>query len=256
MVEAKSDDRWNWDRYHRVMKILAPNARAPHDIFIDQVIEGASGRRWLDAGCGRHSFPEWRENEFLSVIELGTTDFGCDLDFSALRDREDKSRVCMAGLEKLPFKDNSFEFVSSGMVFEHLSDPESAVRELVRVTSPGGKILIHTVHSRHYLALIARITPHWFHEWIVGRVEGRDAKDVYPTRYRANTVSRLRELFGKDGCCLVRGGAIDGVPMNLPYPILFWVAMAAGLLERLLAKTPGLGSFLKPNILVEFQKIK
>jgi hypothetical protein len=87
-------------------------------------------------------------------------------------------------------------------------------------------------------------------------VEGREAKDVYPTLYRANTVSRLRELFGKDGCILVRGGAIDGVPMNLPYPILFWIAMAAGLLERVLARVPVLGLLLRPNILVEFQKVK
>ena len=130
---------WKWGRYARVMNLIAPTARAPHDIFIDQVIDGARGRKWLDAGCGRRSFPGWRENDFQSVISSGTIDFGCDLDFAALRDRHDKSRVCLASLESLPFKDNAFEFVSSGMVFEHLSNPEPVVHELVRVTSPGGR---------------------------------------------------------------------------------------------------------------------
>lgn len=57
--------------------------------------------------------------------------------------------------------------------------------ELIRVTAPGGRIVIRTVNAPYYSAWIAHLTPQWFHEWIVARVEGRAAKDVYPTQYRA-----------------------------------------------------------------------
>jgi hypothetical protein len=186
--------------------------------------------------------------------QAGVTLFGCDVDVRALIERVDPGPVCAATLEALPFADDSFDFVSANMVFEHLTKPEATVRELARVTRPGGRILVHTVNGRHYLSWIARLTPHRFHEWIVGRIERRAAKDVYPTEYRANTVGRLMRLFEAAGCQFRQGGLIDGTPLYVPYSGLFYLAIGIGIIERQLARVPGLGALLRPNLLMEFQR--
>ena len=181
--------------------------------------------------------------------------FGCDADLLALTERHDPGPVCGATLEELPFRAGSFDFVSANMVFEHLVKPEATVRELVRVTRPGGRILVHTVNGLHYVSWIARLTPFRFHQWIVERVERRAGKDVYPTQYRANTVSRLRRLFEGGGCRLVHGGLVDGIPLYLPYRGLFSIAIRVGLLERRLGRLPGLRNLLRPNLLMEFERV-
>lgn len=48
---------------------------------------------------------------------------------------------------RLPFDDNEFDFVVSQETFEHVMDPAAAIRELARVTKPGG-FHIHTFPGR------------------------------------------------------------------------------------------------------------
>ncbi len=78
---------------------------------------------------------------------------------------------------------------------------------------------------------------------------------MYQTQYRANTVGRLRRLFEGSGCRFVDGGLVDGPPLYLPYRGLFNVAIRVGLLERRLARLPSLRNFLRPNLLMEFERI-
>ncbi len=44
----------------------------------------------------------------------------------------------------LPFRDEVFDAVVSFNTFEHLQDPATAAKEILRVLKPGGKVLIHT----------------------------------------------------------------------------------------------------------------
>lgn len=247
-------DAESWNRYWRAVHAVDPGARSPQDAYADRVVALARGRRWLDAGCGRRSLPRWRDDGRAALQQSGARPFGCDADRLALHEREDPGPVCVARLQSLPFRDGSFDVVTSNMVFEHLDDPERSVAELARVTSPGGRILIHTVNGRHYLAWIARMTSHRFHEWIVSRLEGRLAKDVYPTRYRANSVARLDALFARHGFRRVAGGEIPGLPLHVDRPGLFWLAIGLGLVERRLARLPLLRRWLCANLLVELER--
>lgn len=240
-------------RYWRLVARLDPQARSPRDLFADRVLAMPDGALWLDAGCGRHSLPAWRRGELQRLRERSVQLVGCDLDREALRDRRDA--VCLTDLERLPFRESAFDFVSSNMVFEHLRNPDAAARELTRVTRPGGRILVHTVNARHYLAVLARLTPLRFHQWVVGRVERRQPQDVYPTQYRANTERLLCALFRSQGCRPVWGGEIADLPLYLPYPGLFWIGLGVGLLERRLARLPGLGTFARSNLLLEFERV-
>lgn len=244
----------SWQRYWRVVNRVLPGARAPEDQFIDRLMERVPSRRWLDAGSGRQSFPRWRSEDYQRLREAGTSHFGCDLDRAALEESEIPGRVCAATLEQVPYAEGSFELVTSNMVFEHLTEPEAVVDELIRVTEPGGRIIIHTVNALHYSAWIAHVTPQWFHEWIVERVEGRAAKDVYPTQYKANTVGRLRRLFESRGATMAWGGEVTGIPLHFPFPGLFWVGIALGWVESWVSRVPMVGRLLKPNLLIEFQR--
>lgn len=243
--------RDSWRRYWHVVHRIDSSVRSPEDIFLDRLLDRIPGRRWLDAGCGRQSYPDWRRAEFETVESRF---IGCDLDASALQERATPGRICQATLEALPFADASFDVVMSNMVFEHLDEPKAVVAELLRVTVPGGRVLIHTVNALHYQAWAARWTPHWFHEWVVSRVEGRAAKDVYPVRYRANTSRRLRRLFESCEGRVVFWGEIRDIPLHLPYKGLFWIGIAFGFAERLLARIPGVGQMLRANLIIEIER--
>lgn len=241
-----------WKRYWRILGRLEPEARSAGDLFIDRIVETKPQGLWLDAGCGRRTFPTWRRSDEARVRDSGARIIGCDADRSAVREREDLDRVCIALLDRLPFPAETFSLVTSNMVFEHLEHPEVVVAEISRVTRRGGRILVHTVNGLHYLALVARMTPLSFHQWVVRKTEGRRDVEVYPTRYRANTEARLDALFEAHGCRKVFGGSVSDLPPCVPYPGLFSLALAAGLLERQLAQIRGLDSLLRPNLLVEF----
>ena len=74
------------------------------------------------------------------------------------RFRSPRLSYLVGNATRLPFEDASFDFVVSFDVLEHVQDQPEAVREMLRVLKPGGKILIYTLNSNY------RLTPDWFLE--------------------------------------------------------------------------------------------
>jgi SAM-dependent methyltransferase len=86
--------------------------------------------RVLDVGCGvRPYYPlfEPYASEYVGVDP--NADVHPDL---------------VGGVEALPLDDASFDVVVCTQVLEHVGDPGQAVRELRRVTAPGGRVLAST----------------------------------------------------------------------------------------------------------------
>lgn len=60
-----------------------------------------------------------------------------------------KERCMAANGEELPFRADAFSAVASWYVFEHIPEPGSCIREMVRITRPGGIIAIRAQDARN-----------------------------------------------------------------------------------------------------------
>jgi ubiquinone/menaquinone biosynthesis C-methylase UbiE len=174
-------------------------------VFYQAVLDLASGRKWLDLGCGRGTIDAALTPIRKSMNE--TLYVGTDVDQRSLRDCTERNKV-LSDACRLPFPDASFDLISSNMVFEHLDDPLAVLRESHRVLSAGGRLLIHTPSSQHFILVVGRLLsgalPQSVYKKLVSLYEGRKPEDIFPTRYRANTEKAFVDLATKSGLHLVR----------------------------------------------------
>lgn len=135
---------------------------------------------------------------------------GCDVDDVVLENPFlDEAKVLTPGAP-LPYPDERFDIVVARSVFEHIDDPVTTARELLRVVKPGGLIAAITPNYYGYIALGARAVPNKLHARALTAVQpDRKAQDVFPTRYRMNTPSALRNAFGEGVDLYVSRGASE-----------------------------------------------
>jgi SAM-dependent methyltransferase len=98
----------------------------------------------LDAGCGSgRNMVELARHGTVTGIELSPTSV------AVARDRH-SGEVIEGSVLDMPFEDDSFDLTVSLDVIEHLQDDVAALRELRRVTKPGGALLV-TVPAYQWL---------------------------------------------------------------------------------------------------------
>jgi ubiquinone/menaquinone biosynthesis C-methylase UbiE len=96
----------------------------------------ARGKRVLEAGCGT--------GLVLSRLQrVAREAHGFDLSLGMAQRAEQRGlSVALGSVTEVPFRDDSFDFVCSFKVLAHVPQITSAVRELVRVTRPGGTLAL------------------------------------------------------------------------------------------------------------------
>ncbi|RWC06675.1 MAG: class I SAM-dependent methyltransferase [Mesorhizobium sp.] len=114
----------------------------------------------------------------------------------------------------IPYPDETFDVVFSDNVLEHLADPNAVFAEVFRVLKPGGRYMFKTPNKTHYVPLISKFTPHWFHRF-VNRKRGRASEDTFPTYYRANSRADVSHLAKANGFCIESFELIEGRPEYL-----------------------------------------
>jgi len=149
----------------------------------------------LDCGAGRG-----RAAEDGCIYRRKLQEFhGCkriavDVDAAVLENRfADESYIIE---DSFPLDDSSCDIIICDHVFEHIDDPKPLSRELNRVLRPGGWICGRTPHKFGYIALGARAVPNKFHVLVLKILQPeKPSRDTFPTKYRINTMRKLRSLF-------------------------------------------------------------
>jgi SAM-dependent methyltransferase len=101
----------------------------------------------LDAGCG--------SGRMLDELARFGKPFGVDIDAGSVeRARARGHQALLASVTEMPFADGTFSIVTCLDVVEHLDDDRAALRELLRVTEPGGALVVtvpayQALWSRH-----------------------------------------------------------------------------------------------------------
>lgn len=102
--------------------------------------------------------------------------------------------------ECLALSDETFDVAFHHMVAEHLADPVTATREIVRVLKPGGRFFMYGPNKNHYTMLISRFTPMWFHETYMKLIgTRRDPSDVHIPYYRMNGKKDIEDICSRVG---------------------------------------------------------
>jgi len=100
--------------------------------------------RLLDFGCGAGGFviAALREGIDVHGVEV---EHGREVQFRANAAKSEpaaESRLTMYDGRRMPFATNSFDGCYSWFVFEHVMEPQTCLRDIVRILKPGGTLTL------------------------------------------------------------------------------------------------------------------
>ena len=159
----------------------------------------------LDAGCGIRTVAAVR-GCCRMVVGVDTDERSCS--------NPGVDMLVLADLDRLPFRENTFNVVMSHMVVEHLDNPQACFDEFGRVCKDGALVVILTPNLLHYICLITALTPYGFHKWFIRHALGVEGES-HPTRYRANTPRKLVKMMESAGFTTLEVRCIDSRPAYL-----------------------------------------
>lgn len=162
----------------------------------------------LDVGCGRGAGllddPIAHRRKLRTLRGRCAKVIGIDVDAQAAANPGVDEFHLLEDRMPWPIRDASVDLVVSDFVLEHVEEPERYFSELVRVLKPGGIYCARTSNRVGYVGLFARMIPNRRHAGLLRHLQSdRESIDVFPTRYRVNTVWALRRALA--------GARLDGV---------------------------------------------
>ena len=147
-MEDKHKNLWNalWNKYDE--KAYEEKVdRYKYRIKINHLLELIEDKSCLDLGCGHGTFS-------IALAEMGAKsadgiDFGeksVEFANSVRKNRKscDKVKFSVASIYKIPYQDDSFDFVIQNGVFHHMEDEAKAIDEAKRVLKKGGYFWYYT----------------------------------------------------------------------------------------------------------------
>ncbi len=198
--------------YHRWLDTRTVALLRPH----------VEGRRVLEVGCGT--------GLLLREVATDAKDaVGLDLSQGMLGLAASRGlRVLQGSATALPFEDHTFDLVYSFKVLAHVPDLEGALREMARVTRPGGRLVLEFYNRDSLRHVIRRVRP-------AGTVGHQTTEDDVYTRFHG--LDELRSLLPPELMIERTHGlrVVTLVPQAFAVPMLGdWVAR----LEDALSASP------------------
>lgn len=185
----------NWqrrfiDRFYSTSSGFVGGTTEFHELCKAQIPPGS---RILEIGAGGQN----PTTEFLATIgEL----HGVDIDPAILRNPGLSKRNVISN-DEYPYTANTFDACVSNYVVEHLTDPIAHLMEVNRVLRPSGTYIFRTPNLFHYVALVSRYSPHWFHLLVANRLRNLPIESHQPfsTIYKMNTANAINLLSKNTG---------------------------------------------------------
>lgn len=186
-LENKIKERFNELSEHKMF----PAEIAPNDFQLLEVLDflkPLKGKSILDVGCAKGRFVKTLQERGANVAGIDPTE-----KFIEVAQKNVKNALFKIGsATDIPFPDRTFDGVLCLEVIEHIPDTELAIREMIRVLKPRGKIIIIdknilSLHPKYLLpsAIIKKIgelsnkwmyprgfpfTEEWFFPWTVSNI--------------------------------------------------------------------------------------
>lgn len=168
----------------------------------------------LEAGCGVGAYSSQIGRRYSSCVEA------FDIEFERVREaRRDTPHAVVAAAEAVPYRSNLFDLVISNEVIEHVQDDRAAVREMVRVLRPGGRLVLFCP-NRWYP--VEQHGWYWRGEYRFGNIPLINYlpdrwRDRLVPHVRTYTARRLRRLFDGLPVRIVHHSRIFGGYDNIIY---------------------------------------
>lgn len=145
-------DEYHMSKYNRENRVLEQREIKSLKIISDN-IQLANTVSCLDLGCGDGFFLR----NVIDMLGDGVTYYGGEYSEHQrnIADMNCAANISYVDLEDgLNFSDESFDFVYSGEVIEHLYNPDLMVREIFRILKSGGKCVITTPNMNSWISRI------------------------------------------------------------------------------------------------------
>ena len=132
----------SWDSAHAYEQYIGRWSRQIAARFL-RWLALSPGLAWADVGCGTGSL-------LSTILTLSTPTFVFGIDSSndfvsqvRERIRDPRAHFLIGDAAHLPWPPSNFAATVSGLVLNFVRDPDAMIREMIRVTKPGGWIAIY-----------------------------------------------------------------------------------------------------------------
>ncbi|MDP3481208.1 MAG: class I SAM-dependent methyltransferase, partial [Desulfoprunum sp.] len=205
--------------YNRLKRLIAPGLLYSQAVYENELCTYTENiQSWLDLGCGHQLLPAWRSQSELDLVRKIPMLVGLDYDWGSLKNHRSIDVLVRGDISRLPFRNDSFDLVTSNMVFEHLTDPVGQLKEILRVLKPGGMLMFHTPNALGYGTLLARMIPDVVKDKLVYLLDGREAHDVFKAYYKINSLAQIERVVLETSfsICRVRSVVSDAIFAVIP----------------------------------------
>lgn len=184
--------------------------------------------RILDNGCGLGTY-------LRALAPYSDARFGLEVELErAVRAAEHATGVALGVGETLPFPGRCFDLVLSNEVIEHVADDARYAAEMVRVTRPGGKVVVFCP-NRWYP--VEQHGVFWKGEYHFGNIP---LVNYLPRRLRNRLAPHVRTYTARDLFSLFEGLPVDVVHHSRIF----------GGYDNIEARRPRLGRLLKRTLYI------
>ncbi len=153
----------------------------------------------LDLGAGRAAWfsddPSATRKKLRNLKGEVAKLIAADIDDAVLSNRAcDEQHLMINGV--LQLEPSSVDVVIADFVLEHIDDPEDFFSQVDMCLKPGGWLCARTPHKFSYVSLIAMLIKNSAHARVLRVIQPhRKEIDVFPTRYRLNTLRDVKNTF-------------------------------------------------------------